>query len=332
MPALVFLYTETPLHAGAGTRVSYVDLPIQRERITHYPMIQSSSLKGVLRWEAFQAAKSNQKTWDFKKVATIFGPGDDLKRLKRYDAEDPEVESLDVADFGGTLAFTDARLLLFPVRSLYGVFAWITCPMVLKRLLRDIYTLKFQNNILRSMEELTKKTLKDSEILVGKDSSLVVKLNNQENVVLEDFQLKAERDSTYLEHFATYLKQALGSQNPFIDDIPRKVALVSDNVFQEFTEMTTEIISRIRIDQLTGTVAQGALWTEELVPSETLFWTLIKIDKPYHQKAEKWGLTNHEDLEAALFKLTHNQVLQFGGDETLGRGWLRLHWWKPNQA
>jgi CRISPR-associated protein Cmr4 len=46
---MLFLYTETPLHAGSGTNVVGVDLPIQRERHTQYPMIQSSGIKGALR-------------------------------------------------------------------------------------------------------------------------------------------------------------------------------------------------------------------------------------------------------------------------------------------
>jgi CRISPR-associated protein Cmr4 len=47
--AMLFLYTETPLHAGSGTSLGIVDLPIQRERTTGYPMIQASGLKGCLR-------------------------------------------------------------------------------------------------------------------------------------------------------------------------------------------------------------------------------------------------------------------------------------------
>ncbi|HLY31875.1 MAG TPA: RAMP superfamily CRISPR-associated protein, partial [Ktedonobacterales bacterium] len=47
--ALLFLYTETPLHAGTGASLGIVDLPIQREVHTQYPMIQGSSVKGALR-------------------------------------------------------------------------------------------------------------------------------------------------------------------------------------------------------------------------------------------------------------------------------------------
>jgi CRISPR type III-B/RAMP module RAMP protein Cmr4 len=45
---LLTLYTRTPLHVGSGTSVDVVDLPIMRERITGFPVIPASSLKGVL--------------------------------------------------------------------------------------------------------------------------------------------------------------------------------------------------------------------------------------------------------------------------------------------
>jgi len=37
--ALLYLYAETPVHAGSGTSLGIVDLPIQRERTTGYPIM-----------------------------------------------------------------------------------------------------------------------------------------------------------------------------------------------------------------------------------------------------------------------------------------------------
>ena len=321
MPALVFFYTETPLHAGAGTRVSYVDLPVQRERITNYPMIQSSSLKGVLRWEAFQAAKAERDGWDFKKVAVLFGPGEDLKKH----SQDPDLKKLESSEFGGAVALTDARLLLFPVRSLRGVFAWVTCPLALKRLARDLQTLGRDASSSHGVDlkKLASRSPNDDEIILGKPSDLDLKLGDVQSVVLEDFRFTVKPEETELSAFAEFLAEFYREDNPVCDELPRRIAMVSDNVFQEMVEMTTEVISRIRIDQVTGTVAEGALWTEELVPSETLFWNVIHINEP----VKKWNVESRELLENLLRKITDGRVLQFGGDETLGRGWLRLRWW-----
>src|SRR5205085_12263114 len=46
---ILYIYTETPLHVGTGSGLSNIDLPIQRERTTQYPMIQGSSIKGKMR-------------------------------------------------------------------------------------------------------------------------------------------------------------------------------------------------------------------------------------------------------------------------------------------
>ncbi len=49
----LYLICETPLHAGSGSDLGIVDMPIQRERHTGFPKVESSGLKGCLR-EAFE--------------------------------------------------------------------------------------------------------------------------------------------------------------------------------------------------------------------------------------------------------------------------------------
>ena len=46
---LLFIHALTGVHPGGGTALGVVDLPVQRERHTQWPMIPGSSLKGVLR-------------------------------------------------------------------------------------------------------------------------------------------------------------------------------------------------------------------------------------------------------------------------------------------
>ncbi|MES4793087.1 MAG: type III-B CRISPR module RAMP protein Cmr4, partial [Chloroflexota bacterium] len=111
--ALLTLYAETPVHAGAGESSDLADLPMQREKPSDLPMIQSSAIKNMLRRLACG------RGWDKDLVKAIFGAEGD---------QSP----------GGALFCTDARLLLFPVASLTGVFAYTTCPFVLYRLQREL--------------------------------------------------------------------------------------------------------------------------------------------------------------------------------------------------
>src|SRR5581483_9391137 len=110
--ALLFIYVETPLHPGSTRGLGAVDLPIQRERTTGYPIVQSSSLKGRLRAEAGSRLTTEE-------VEAVFGP-----------------ETERAGDHAGALSTGDARLLLFPVRSLAGVSAWTTSVDLLARFRR----------------------------------------------------------------------------------------------------------------------------------------------------------------------------------------------------
>src|SRR5579875_3326239 len=114
---MLYLYVETPLHVGMGSGLSSIDLPIQRERTTQYPMIQGSSIKGKLRALAEESIK------DTALINAIFGPAPTTG---------------ETSDHAGALIAGDARILLFPVRSLNGVFAYTTSCDVLARFKRDM--------------------------------------------------------------------------------------------------------------------------------------------------------------------------------------------------
>src|SRR6266704_3678945 len=111
---LTFVHALSPLHAGTGQGVGVIDLPIAREKATGLPFLPGSSLKGPLR-----ASLDN-----LEQRRAIFGP------------ETTEINSED--NYASSVQFSDQRLLLLPVRSLAGTFAWVTSPFVLRRLLRDM--------------------------------------------------------------------------------------------------------------------------------------------------------------------------------------------------
>ena len=111
------LYTETPLHCGAESATGYVDLPVQRERHTGYPLIPGSTIKGVLRDEM----KSDERLGK-DGVRDIFGA----------DSTDEKAPSPGIVSFG------DGLLVAFPVRSSGAPFHWVTCPFVLERVFRAL--------------------------------------------------------------------------------------------------------------------------------------------------------------------------------------------------
>ncbi|MHA1363058.1 MAG: type III-B CRISPR module RAMP protein Cmr4 [Candidatus Freyarchaeota archaeon] len=299
---VMYIYAETPLHPGSGTAISGIaDLPVQRERHTGFPIIQGSSLKGVMRSSAESVGiegavklKRGEEEIEKKKVDIVFG----------------EPERI------GGVSVTDARLLAFPVRTLKGVFGWITCPLVLDRYKRDLTLAGFEANWDvpgPSSEE---------KVLVKENSNLVLEAREGDTtrkyVYLEDLQLEIEQkeisDKIFEGIFAALPENK--EYKALKEKLKKDLIIVSDEVFRELVLLTTEIIARIRIKPETGTVQGGALWYEEYLPTDTLMYSLILIPRRLDT------LTSEETADMLL--QYNGAIIQIGGDETIGKGFARI--------
>ncbi len=289
---MLYLYVETPLHAGVGSGLSSIDLPIQRERTTQYPMIQGSGIKGKLR-AAMEGDRKQLSVEERAIVDTLFGP-------PSKPADNTDSDRASGSDHAGALIFGDARILLFPVRSLSGVFAYTTCYDVLNRFRRD------------------------------KERALVTSTNEisaSGAVVLEEFSFQA-RASTAADEIADWIARNAFPKgyNYWHDKLRRSLVILPDNDFRDFVLYATEIITRIRIDREKKTVDTGALWTEEHLPIDTLLYVPV-----YATNSRRNGSAMQaKDIlqRAASLEDTQGGYIQLGGDETVGRGLVRMHWEK----
>jgi CRISPR-associated protein Cmr4 len=105
-----------------------------------------------------------------------------------------------------------------------------------------------------------------------------------------------------------------------VDLLPNAVIL-SDADFLYLVETTCPVQSRVRIDDTSGTVAKGGLFYEELLPADTLLYSLSFLSA---ERKAQGGLTASQ--LAAWLKETLPTHLQLGGDATLGRGFCELQW------
>ncbi len=300
---VLFLYALTPLHPGSGASVAAVDLPVQRERHTNYPMIQGSGIKGALRNLAMWQGKDDDQ------IKVVFGPKTDL-----------------AADHGGALALTDARTLLFPVRSVKGVFAWITCPGVIARLKRDLEVLRANSDdTIDVLSEAEKLSLAPGQAIVPQESGVVVSADAENKyVILEDFCFLIQQNGVeVVANLATWLAEnALPSGlNYWNTKLKRDLVLLSDDDFKEFVEMATEVITRIKLGEK-RTVAEGP-WDEEHLPSETLLYSLALATEP---KTNSDSIRDAAGVLGFLEGLIGEKVMQLGGDETVGKGLVRVHY------
>jgi CRISPR-associated protein Cmr4 len=291
---ILFLYVETPLHAGSGTGLGAVDLPIQRERVTSYPIVQASGLKGALR--------------------SVAGIGEDINVVFGPDGH----------EHAGAVSFGDARILLFPVRSLAGVFGWTTSRDVLARFLRDTKGMELDVPPPPDAPQ-------DNVALVSPGCDLVPQGENQ--LVLEEFAFTVQEDEK-VEALAQWLADnalpPAGSAPEYQywrQKLPGSLVILPEDAFRDFTLYATEVVTRVQLKKDTKTVAEGP-WTEEHLPTDTLLYAPLFASTP-RQKSEDltavWKGKTASDVLAKVKELVPNR-LQLGGDETIGRGMVRLQW------
>ena len=229
--ALLFIHAQTSLHPGSGTALGVVDLPIQRERHTQWPVIPGSALKGILRDACRRKAGNNGELF------AVFGP-----------------ETVEADKHAGALTLTDARILAFPVRSLRGVFAWVTCKAVLERLNRD---LKVAGQLAISLN------LKlDKEEAVCPDNSPL--LVDGDRLVLEEFEFKQKEKAGLISEWIGI--RAVGD-TATQDRIKSHLVVLYDDDFTHFVRHATEIVARIGLDYERKTVKAGALFYQECLPA-----------------------------------------------------------------
>ncbi len=287
--ALMWIHALTPLHPGSGTALGVVDLPVQRERHTRWPTIPGSSLKGVLR-DAYRRGGNGQAS-DKASVEVIFGP------------------ETDQADkHAGAVSVTDARLFAFPVRSLQGVFAWVTSPGVLYRFKSDL-ALAAQEK--EPTQKFTSPTLPSGKAIAHSTSPLRV----GNHVVLEEFDLElAPNDDVLLETLA-----GLAFDDPDQrDHFKQRLVVVDDDTFTHFARYSTEVTARIGLDYEHKTVRQGALFYQEFLPAECVFYSVV-LAHPSRNGEKRSASDILNDLKAGC-----PAVLQIGGDETIGKGFCAV--------
>lgn len=290
---MLFIYVETSLHAGAGRTLGPVDLPIQRERTTSYPMVQASSIKGRLRAEAERKLSSVLTREEFK---AIFGP-----------------ETERAHEHAGALSMGDARLLLFPVRSLVAVFAWTTSVDVLNRFVRDAAMVNLNLGWNIPPEPGMEEAWVNGTTLVAGDS-----------MVLEDLSFTPRQDHAQtLEQIGRWLAdKALPKGEEYgywRRTLPKKLCVLPENAFRDFVLYATEVQTHIRLNPDTKTVVSGGLWTSESLPADTLLYAPLMATRSRSKGVNLNGAQVFEKVGALNLNRT-----RLGGDETTGQGVVAL--------
>lgn len=306
----LFFICETPLHAGSGSDLGIVDLPIQREKHTGFPKVESSSLKGAIR-QAVETKLKMPKNGSLPIIDALFGPEDAGNEAHM-----------------GALGFSDARLLLFPVKSMKGVFAWVTCPKVLQQFERDMRLVKSMENPSSKFDILGDYKTNTEGVCQLLNSKSNLKIANN-TILLEEYAFKTnDKDILVTVNNAKSLQdwfaENLSNETEWQNKIKKDIVILSNDDFKDFVNLSTEVITRNKIDNTTGTVDKkiGGLFTEEFLPAETVMYSLVMAAPVF--KKDKGNLDTASKVMAEFeTHLKALPVIQIGGGATLGKGIVR---------
>lgn len=293
---LVFYTCATPLHMGAGTAIGAIDSPIQREVHSGHPLAAGSGIKGALRHHMSRAWRKHGD------IVRLFGP------------------EKDASEHAGALAFTDAQLVAFPVRSLKNGFAYATCPYALGRLKRFA-----ANAGIDAQWEAPR--VEAGQALVASDNIL-----RGNKLVLEAFEFaRAGECKTISEWLSSNALPPGAAHDFFRQKISADLVVLADDDFSHFVKHATVVEPHVRIDDEKGTAAEGGLFYVENLPPESILagLALASIERGHGKAEEKLSA---ETVLARLFDGNGEQqpglrdaVVQMGGDATTGRGLVLIH-------
>jgi CRISPR-associated protein Cmr4 len=302
--AVLFLNAVSPIHNGAGQGLGFIDRPIIRERITGYPIVQGSSIKGPFRDCSI-----------YKEVAeTLFGPLDDGSK------------------HAGCVSFGDAHVLAFPIRSLRGGFVWAASPLVLYRFRETLKFLEGPVQLISKLDALLKgdgtitSGLAETVIAPDAEKDLCVD-SKKEYIVLEEYPRRISDDKKMRSNLAEFAKELSRVVFPTADTFlaeafVSKFVILPEDSFSYFARHATEVAPNIAIDDDKGTTKDGSLRYSEYLPSESILYVLLGFEKP---NTTAVGLTDDASVRSSMLDPDKfPKILRIGGDITKGKGIVSL--------
>lgn len=244
---MYWLYALSPVHVGSGQGLGFIDLPIAREKVTNWPFVPGSAMKGVLR-DHFSASLSQAY------LAAAFGKGGDQ--------QDRQGQS-------GSVVMTDAHMVFLPIRSIYGTFAYATSPLALSRLDRDM---GFASSL-----QLPKLEVSGGNAICPPLSVLI----GEGRVYLEDLDFAVIESGEITQLVDVVGSSVFGGDERWAEIFSQRVVVVPDDSFSYLCDQATEVAARIRIDPDKKVVEEGALWYEEYLPAETILAGMVWCDQVY---------------------------------------------------
>jgi CRISPR-associated protein Cmr4 len=295
-------FTLDPLHIGVGQDImGEVDLPIDRESETGVPRIPGTALKGGFRahaaWKLKMDGEKN-KPCPGDQPAEQEGAAGEAGKTKgpRHRAhycgittcpicqtfgspsiklKNKEGENESISGHEGRVYFRDARLAFFPAATDKGTL-WFSTPG-------------------RAAAWLNLEEEEYPELLVSSTSSLALWIDQHNPVSslrvgwIHMSGIKSTTKEPQIQLVLDALRNATDRAFPSNDywrHIIKHTVLLDDTSFYRLVETCLERRTCNRVDQDTGTVADGALFSYEALPRASLLYTRIHANNSFTEKID----------------------------------------------
>lgn len=282
----------TNLHVGSGeANFGVVDNLVQKDYITGYPAIFSSSLKGALR--EFYISNLNEDESDKdKKSKYIFGSNDN----------------------NGAYRFFQANLLSLPLRSNKIPYFLCLSEQIISNLenslknfildkerCKDILT-----NLKSVLSIFMEKKENDFEAFFSITDNLDI--SSDENVRIEDNKAIRVKNEKSVEGLRNLLVS--GNDDDYTICYNKNIAFINHEIFKNYTK-NLPVIARNHLDN----GQSENLWYEEIVPRFSMFYFYIGVPI----KDEKNGFFDEFN------NLLENNIVQIGANATIGNGYCKIN-------
>ncbi len=229
---IFYLMTLDPVHIGTGGyRLGRVDNTIVREPGTKVPKIPGTAIHGAVRHYAAQrlgkpqcAGQKGHCGQPTCPICYTFGA------IKDNSAR------------SGVVSISDARIVLFPVYSMFGP-VWIATP----ERLRD-------SDLMSTLPEPEGDKAIWNNALTS-ENRINLGWLMVEREARKSFDPKTIKDGAYLSN-----------------QIKERMVVVSERLFTHIVNSNLEVRTSVSIDPETGAADEGALFTYEAIPRATILW------------------------------------------------------------
>lgn len=131
-------------------------------------------------------------------------------------------------------------------------------------------------------------------------------------LVLEEFEFERTGDADAV---ATWVSQRAVADEATQKRLQSHLVILHDDDFTHFVRHATEVVARIALDYERKTVKGTALFYEEFLPAETLFYAVVLASA---SRRDGHGKSSGDIMSYLRSQLP--SYLQIGGDETIGKG------------